>query len=255
MAEYIAGYCTDTGIQKKINQDSLCIRRMIYQGEQMLLAVVCDGMGGLSKGEMASAETVHCFAESFVKEIPKKAMEDGWKEVKKYWKEQIEELNTKFLEYKKETGIVMGTTISALFLMKDQYMAVQVGDSRIYRLSGEPECITEDQSVIAREIKLGHITEEEALHDTRKNILLECIGVTESVHPEFYHGTTRPGEKFILCSDGFWRKTNEKELRQRFLNVVDQEETIKKTLLDLIEQNISRGEKDNLSAIYTKRIK
>ena len=49
MKKYIAGYATDIGSTKSINQDSLCIRKAIVTGDEVLIVVVCDGMGGFSK--------------------------------------------------------------------------------------------------------------------------------------------------------------------------------------------------------------
>ena len=85
MREYIAGYYTDKGIKKRINQDSLCIRKAVYKGKQLMFAIVCDGMGGLTNGEEASAVVVHVFAEAFVKQIATLAVQDDWEGIKKQW--------------------------------------------------------------------------------------------------------------------------------------------------------------------------
>ena len=68
--EYIAACDTDVGITKKINQDSVCIKTAKTNTGRAALILVCDGMGGLSRGELASAEVVRSFAEWFDRELP-----------------------------------------------------------------------------------------------------------------------------------------------------------------------------------------
>ena len=95
MKKYIAGYATDIGSTKSINQDSLCIRKALLNGEEVLIVVVCDGMGGLSKGEVASAAVVQAFAENFVTEIVRKISNQEINKVKEEWRQLILALNEK----------------------------------------------------------------------------------------------------------------------------------------------------------------
>ena len=68
--KYLVTADTDIGITKKTNQDSLLIKHGSYEDGELLLAVVCDGMGGLAKGEVASASVITAFAKWFDNELP-----------------------------------------------------------------------------------------------------------------------------------------------------------------------------------------
>ena len=96
---FITAYHTDAGISKKINQDSLLIARAAVNGGNALFASVCDGMGGLSKGELASASLVRSLSDWFCRKFPR-IMEKGFssRALKKSWTELIEEANRKIGE-------------------------------------------------------------------------------------------------------------------------------------------------------------
>ena len=253
MKKYIAGYATDIGSTKSINQDSLCIRKALLNGEEVLIVVVCDGMGGLSKGEVASAAVVQAFAENFVTEIVRKISNQEINKVKEEWRQLILALNEKIWRYGEKEGKQAGSTLTAVLLFKNQYIVAQVGDSRAYIIGDNVRQITEDQSVIAREIKKGNLTETQAIHDPRRNILLECVGVSNHVHPDFYEGYIQQGEGVLVCTDGFWREQNTEQLKDNLPKNNKTELEIKQILHRLISENIEKGEKDNISAVYVQQ--
>lgn len=84
-----------------------------------------------------------------------------------------------------------------------KYFIAQSGDFRAYEIGDEIKQITEDQSFVAREIKRGSMTKEQALIDPRRNVLLQCIGASKTVGPAFYEGEVKEPKGFILCSGGF----------------------------------------------------
>ena len=67
---FVSNCCTDVGITKRVNQDSLCIKQAQTSQGKILMAVICDGMGGMKSGEIASAMTVSAFSDWFLKELP-----------------------------------------------------------------------------------------------------------------------------------------------------------------------------------------
>lgn len=253
MKEYIAGYSTDRGIRKKINQDSLCIRKAIYKGKQLVFAIVCDGMGGLNNGEEASSVVVQVFAEIFVKEVAALAVQNEWEEIKDCWYRQIVELNRRLYEDGVMTHAPMGTALSAILLVEDQYLVAQVGDSRIYRFTDKLHQITEDQSFVAHVVKTGNMTVQQAQQDPRRNMLLECIGASATVHPEFYQGHVGVNDRFVLCTDGFWRTQDVDELENIWHMPMKTEEQIKKSLYASVQKTMERGETDNITVIYIEQ--
>ena len=110
---YIATADTDIGISKDTNQDSVLIKHAKADGEEILLAVICDGMGGLSKGELASATVIRAFAKWFDEELPYELDHVDLQVIGAKWSLLLKELNAKILEYSRENGIEgVGTTFS-----------------------------------------------------------------------------------------------------------------------------------------------
>jgi serine/threonine protein phosphatase PrpC len=247
--QYIAGYCTETGTVKKINQDSLCVLQAKTEAGQCILAVVCDGMGGLSKGELASATVVRRFTDWFQNELPE--MLEDIEEIKQSLSRLIEEQNRKILEYGHREGIQLGTTASALLIVPDgRYIIVHVGDTRVYEIGNEILQLTEDQTFVNREVKRGNMSKEQAARDKKRNVLLQCIGVADGVEPELVAGITKPGNAYLLCSDGFRHELSDKEIFDNIVRMQMKETgAIAKMLSGLVHLNEERGEKDNISAI------
>lgn len=171
--KYSVVYCEDKGIVKKINQDSLLVKHILYKNEEVLLAIVCDGMGGLQKGELASKTVIEAFAEWFDNEIVGFITDSlSSKKLFSRWKELINENNKKLMEYGARNNISLGTTLSLILFYKKEYYIAHIGDGRIYFLLNEIYQLTKDQTVVQREIDNGIITNEEAKTDSRRSILL-----------------------------------------------------------------------------------
>lgn len=248
---FITGLCTDKGNVKKINQDSLCIKQAQTSVGEVVLAVICDGMGGLSQGELASATVARSFAEWFVKELPGMIRQHEIEEVPGQWTRLIQEQNQKLWEYGKTNGIELGTTLTAMLLFeKGNYYIAQVGDTRAYELGKQIIQLTEDQSYVAREVKRGNMTLEQARTDSRRNVLLQCIGASADVVPELTQGKIRFGNTYLLCSDGFRHELTEEEmLREVNAENLSDRTAVTKLLTRLVRLNEERGERDNISAI------
>lgn len=250
----IFGVSTDIGIKKKINQDSITVRTGTCNGKTVTMAILCDGMGGLQLGEVASATIIQKFidwSDAKLADVITKA--DVMLEVEKQWKELLEELNDKLYDYGQENGTNLGSTITGALVIEDQYVIVNVGDSRTYILDEEIYQITEDQSLMAREIKMGRLTVEEAAIDPRRNVLLQCVGATKNIEIEFYNGVICSGQALLLCSDGFRHMVSDEEIFQ-YMNptAMNNEQIIERTLDELVRINMERQETDNITAAYIK---
>lgn len=254
MNHFYMAYHTDIGIQKKTNQDSLLVKGIANGEEEVLFAVLCDGMGGMSKGELASATVIRAFSEWFMERYRKKGM--GWtlEEIKLQWQTLLKKANETLIRYGKEEGIVLGTTATAiLILSRGSYLIGHIGDTRVYRISQMMEQLTEDHTFVAREVRRGNLTAEQAVQDARRNVLLQCIGVNDYFEPQFAAGSLAEGDAILMCSDGFRHVVTEEELSEhlrpeRFGN----EAAMQQELIELVELNKQRQETDNISAIYIK---
>lgn len=248
--------CSDIGISKKVNQDSYCIKSASTPIGNILMVVICDGMGGLEKGELASTSVTTAFHEWFKKKLPLYMGNFRIEQVKNDWSLIIQEQNRKISDYGKREGIQLGTTLTAM-LMVDEYMALicHVGDSRIYRIKEEVELLTKDHTWIAREIRHKRLTEEEAKKHPARNMLLQCIGVLENVVPDFMVKQIKEDEVYMLCTDGFRHKISEDEFLEN-LNPqkLTNEEEMKRNIKELVEWNKQRNEKDNITVIVIKTV-
>jgi len=250
---FIATADTDIGISKDTNQDSVLIKHAKADGKEVLLAVVCDGMGGLAKGELASATVIRAFAKWFEEELPYELENVDMQVIGAKWSLLLKELNAQILEYSKENGIEgVGTTFSGILFIDEQYVIVHVGDSRVYHIGAALTQLTTDQTFVAREISRGTMTLEQAKTDKRRNLLLQCIGASKVVEPQIICGKTEKGA-YMLCSDGFRHEITEAEIYESLnpINLMNKD-AMHNNAKYLIEQNKSREEKDNISVLLIK---
>lgn len=249
---------TDVGIRKETNQDSMCVKQAETEKGQILLAIICDGMGGLEKGEVASATVINSFSAWFEEELPIILASDSYfDEVKYRWDRIIKEQNQRIGEYGRNIKIQTGTTLSALLIFEDgKYLIGHVGDSRVYKITDSTiETLTLDQTLMAEMVRNGRMTQEEAERDPRRNMLLQCIGASKTVNPDFVDGTVSENECYMLCSDGFRHMITEDEIKAAFTPSVNAtEEQMKSNIIKLIELNKERNETDNISAILIKTV-
>ena len=250
---FIATADTDIGISKDTNQDSVLIKHAMADDKEILLAVVCDGMGGLSKGELASATVIRAFAKWFDEELPFELENVDLQVIGAKWSLLLKELNAQILEYSKENSIEgVGTTFSGILFIDDQYVIGHVGDTRIYHIGASLTQLTTDQTFVAREISRGTMTLEQAKTDKRRNLLLQCIGASKVVEPQIICGKTEKGA-YMLCSDGFRHEITEAEIYESLnpINLMNKD-AMHNNAKYLIEQNKSREEKDNISVLLIK---
>lgn len=256
--KFMATADTDVGIVKEINQDSLLIKHASGPSGEILMAVVCDGMGGLSKGELASATVIRAFSRWFDEELPFELEQPDLEIIGGKWERMLMQLNMKIMDYCKrvnvglEKKITMGTTFSGILFVGDEYVIAHVGDTRIYQISSGLKQLTEDQTFVAQQIKAGKMTPEQARLDKRRNLLLQCVGASKNMRPEIIRGKTERGT-FMICSDGFRHEITNDEICQQLspINLVDKQAMHERTR-KLIELVKSRRERDNISAVVIK---
>ena len=252
--EYIISAVTDTGIAKDTNQDSYSIKVADTRLGKIVVAVLCDGMGGLSKGEVASATVIDAFDKWILNRLPVLCMTGITDNViRNEWTDIILLCNEKIHTYGNGIGIDLGTTLAVLMLTDTRYFIMNVGDSRVYEISDELIRLTQDQTVVAKEIEAGILTEEEAKQDPRRSILLQCIGASNEIIPDMFFGETRKDAVYMLCSDGFRHEVTEDEIQQGLApSVMCESGQMKRNMEDLIEINKQRQEQDNITVISVR---
>lgn len=252
---YFGTAVTDAGIRKRTNQDSVCLKVAdTKRNGQVAMCALCDGMGGWSKGELASATVIRSFARWFDEQLPCR-LQDAytWHKLSDEWKQMIQEENSKLMEYGKQIQANIGTTFSALLIIEEKYMIAHVGDCRIYRLDDMLEQLTEDQTEAQRKVQEGNLTQAEAKWDPGQHLLLQCVGGSTGVEPTIRFGNVRPDSAFLLCSDGFRHVLEEEEIYCMFQpDVLTDIDTMNRKSRQMIDTVKNRNETDNISVALIK---
>ncbi len=250
---------TDIGIRKNTNQDSVLIKEASTDYGRVHLAVICDGMGGLAKGEVASATLIRAFSRWFEEDFPfilykeRKEERMDFNTLQRSLNRLVDEVNGKIMAYGASCQAPCGTTLAAILLAEGHYYIINVGDSRVYLLRDEMRSLTKDQTFVQREIDEGRMTPREAAVHPQKNVLLQCVGASPVVVPDFFEGVYEAGDVFLLCSDGFRHVVTQEE----FMKIIkprdlSSEQEMKDAAVYCTELNKQRRENDNISVIITK---
>ena len=245
---YLIAAQTDIGPVKKTNQDSYCIQTArSKQYGNLLFAVVCDGMGGLKKGEVASATVVARFTDWFAQSLPillsQRTMDFAL--LRKEWTHLLNRLNADIGNYGLDHNISLGTTVVAALCIGNKLYVVNIGDSRLYKIQNNVSRLTQDQSLVAREISAGKLAPDQEEKDTRRNVLLQCVGASQVLQPEFY----------LLCTDGFRHEIQEEELLGLLSpRVVRSERGMQDVLVEIIGLLQQRNEQDNMTGVAFKTV-
>lgn len=250
---FIASALTDRGIVKQTNQDCLCFLQAETARGPIALALICDGMGGLQKGEVASGAVTRMFARWFETELPRQIEAFDWRGVIDQWDRMIRHAAQELGMYGARNGVRLGTTVTAMLFFEFHYLIAHVGDSRVYEVTDVLRQLTEDQTLVAREVRQGLLTPQQAEHDPRRNVLLQCVGASASVEPVMLTGTFQPNACYLLCSDGLRHEVTPQELYSFTAPAVSgTREEMQRNLGNLISLLKQRGEEDNLSALLVR---
>lgn len=247
----LTAYATDAGTVKKINQDSLIIMEARVEENDLEFAAVCDGMGGLKNGEFASAsmsEDLKVWFEKTVAGLPYGGL--ARKDLISSLNEAVLWAGRKLRRYREQYGSC-GTTVAGVVLYRGRYLCVNVGDSRVYKIGKDGiQQLTHDQTVAQQMFDDGKITKKEAAEHPGQSILLQCVGASAEVVPDYTWGVYREGDTFLLCSDGFRHKYSEKEMRSAFHpGKTASEEEMEKAAKKAIDKVMSRRERDNITVV------
>ncbi|MDE5882427.1 MAG: protein phosphatase 2C domain-containing protein [Muribaculaceae bacterium] len=209
------------------------------------LILVCDGMGGMQGGSTASKLAVTTILEYVQQADPKE-------NPKMILVKAIQKANQTILEEGNENPDLkgMGTTVTALLINDKCATVAHVGDSRIYQLRKDKKIFRSfDHSMVFEMVKKKVITEEQARLSAQSNIILRALGIKNNIEVETHTLTYEKGDRFILCSDGFWGVMPENELIMHIASTNSIDKILDSTCNTI--EAIARkkgGEYDNLTA-------
>ncbi|NWF67661.1 MAG: Stp1/IreP family PP2C-type Ser/Thr phosphatase [Chloroflexi bacterium] len=224
----------------------------LWAQDQLLLAIVADGMGGAVAGEEASRIAVDTIQkdltakEHSVDQIEQDDLSDKLVAVIRRANMNIVEHSTARPELKG-----MGTTVTLALIRSKEVIVAHVGDSRAYLIDGQDGLITQitsDHSFVEALLQAGHITREQAEDHPMRNVLYRALGQAEEVDVDLYYHHLHIGDCMVLCSDGLTRHVRPEEIAQLTLGE-DNPEVISQKLVDLANK---RGGEDNVSVIVVK---
>ena len=237
------GVLTDVGQVRDHNEDALGYyqpREREVLAQKGRLYLVADGMGGHVAGEVAS--------ECVVKTVMASYYETQAPIVRQALSEAIQRANAALNEAtsEEESRSKMATTLVGAVVLGRQLHVASIGDSRAYLLRGDAiRRLTEDHSFVTELVKLGRISEEEAVNHPQRNIVTRALGTKPTVEADFYEEAIQPGDTVILCSDGLRGEVSEEEMVQMVTQPLLPQEMASK-LVALANQ---RGGPDNITVI------
>jgi serine/threonine protein phosphatase PrpC len=214
--EVVAVMQTDPGCIRETNEDSVRYFRPADPAElarKGVIAIVADGMGGHSAGEVASR-----IATDVIKEVFYKTDDEATASLRTAFTVANQEIHSASLNDTALAG--MGTTCTALVLQNGSAHCAYVGDTRLYLIrAGEIYAMTEDHSAVMEMVHLGLITLEEARHHEDKNVIIRALGSQPEVEVSVWKKPfpVREGDRFLLCSDGLSDLVGDEEIKQAVL--------------------------------------
>lgn len=200
---------TDIGLRRDSNQDSYASGELFGS---VAWAVVCDGMGGVEGGSLASQIGVDVISER-IKSLYREDMSVN--SIRNMLTSAITAANIKIYETSKtDVGFEgMGTTVVSVIVADNVVYVAHLGDSRAYVLSDDNLYqLTKDHSVVQELVDSGLITKEEAASDPRKNIITRALGVSDDVHIDFAAEDIKDNDIVVLCTDGLTNFVSEKTI-------------------------------------------
>ena len=238
---YTAAALTDRGRKRPSNEDAFgfSVEHGIY--------VVCDGMGGAAAGEIASSIAVdeilrhlasHREPGATLPELAQNAVAAANNAI--YSRaERNPRLNG------------MGTTLVALVVEERRAWVLNVGDSRCYRLrESRLEQITLDHSLVEEQVRMGRMSQSEAVRSPLRNVITRALGTQTSVTPDCFEIQAEPGDVFMLCSDGLTREITDPAIE----SILRRDVPLEDRCARLIDAAKKAGGHDNITCILAQAL-
>ncbi len=230
---------TNIGLVRATNQDSFRIGK--FSGGSAW-AVVCDGMGGASGGDVASKMAADLIAERIEKNY-----HDDMKQlsVSNLLESAINFANIKIYDLAREDLTLkgMGTTVVAAIIRENEVFISHAGDSRAYIIGEDIKQVTKDHSLVQEMLDRGEITEEEAKNHPVKSYITRALGVSDRINVDFTAESFEKNDIILLCTDGFSNSVEEDNFKKLFENASD--EAVEK----LIDEANANGGRDNITVV------
>ncbi len=230
---------TDIGLVRESNQDAFSYGSF---ADGNCWAVVCDGMGGVSGGQVASEICVEKVSEAI-----KRGYRDNMtlSSAKNLLSTAVNAANSAVFRQSQESFELkgMGTTVVAVLVLGKLCVIAHVGDSRAYILNEGIKAITKDHSFVQLLIDTGKITEEEANTHPDRNVITRAVGIEHVVDVEIDVIDINDGDKLLICTDGLNGYVSDADIL-KVVNEYGDSSTEK-----LVETANNAGGRDNVTVV------
>lgn len=227
---------THVGLRRKVNEDSLLVR------DDCRLWAVADGMGGHEAGDVASGKVAEA-----LRLLPPAADVDSLVDRAI---EALKQVNHQLIDLAggHDGQRSIGTTVVGLAVDDAEFRCFWAGDSRAYRVrDGQLLQLTRDHSMVQDLVDAGMLRPDEAVDHPNSNIITRAVGVAPDLRVDTVSGDVKPGDQFLLASDGLTRMVDDNELAAQLTSASPAEAAER-----LIDTVLSRGAPDNVTLIIAK---
>lgn len=218
--------------KRENNQDSITLQKIYTSIGEVLVAVVCDGIGGMDEGEIASGycieEINNWFYSEFLELLKRRT---SIRAVRKSLLREMFYIHGKIKLYGKQKNIHLGTTVSMILIWKNNYLVLHIGDSKV---------------MISKHTKRKDELIYQNYKDCQKATNLDrCIGCGKYYEPDFKIGKLKKNMSIMLMSDGL-----NSYITEETVSLIMKHKRKEKMLNDIATLALKRGEKDNMSCIF-----
>ncbi len=228
---------TDVGLLRSVNQDAY------YIDPDGRFFIVADGMGGHAGGQEASriaTQTIQDYLKEHWHSIePSPVLLEG----------ALLAANQAILQDQRTHPVRsdMGTTAVVVIFREDQQpWCAHIGDSRLYRLRGAKlEQITEDHTLVAKLMRFGEITPDQARVHPLRHVLAQCLGREDLQKVDIQQFQVQPGDRLLLCSDGLTEELSDQLIASHLKTI----RACEKAATALINAAKDRGGRDNITVV------
>jgi serine/threonine protein phosphatase PrpC len=200
-------------------------------------------MGGHSAGDVASRTIAEIFADL--------DLSGSLSDLAERIESALLDANRRLLQLaqRSPTQTTIGATVVVLLARGEYFLTCWVGDSRIYRLrQGRLQQLTQDHSQVEELVTRGLLLPEEAENHPASNVVTRAVGATDELFVDMDYGDARPGDRFLLCSDGLTRELTDAEIR----SVLARNASAADLCSALVDMALQRRARDNVTAIVSR---
>lgn len=237
--KWVSTAATHVGHVRQINEDAYLER------EDIMLWAVADGMGGHHAGDVASSKVV-----DWLNELEASDPVPPLSKLVDTIEDKIIAANDELVKLANEhnDNRTIGTTVVTMIAAGDHCAFLWAGDSRAYRSrDSEISQLTRDHSQVEEMVQQGLLQREEAEAHPASNVITRAVGATDKIYIDVDIVETKPGDTFLLCSDGLNKHLSDDEINE-IMQLPDVTEIAEK----LVNMTLSRGAIDNVTVVVVR---